>query len=47
MTIIVLQIDSRIQYGEDLDVKTKDFDYADPEDETVEWNKIPLNEKKA
>ena len=27
------QIDSRIQYGEDLDVKTRDFDYADEEDE--------------
>ncbi|KAA0201615.1 hypothetical protein HAZT_HAZT005342 [Hyalella azteca] len=29
----LIMIDSRIQYGEDLDVKTKDFDYADPEDQ--------------
>ncbi|KAF2355836.1 GPN-loop GTPase [Trinorchestia longiramus] len=29
----LLLIDSLIQYGDDLDVKTKDFDYADPLDE--------------
>ena len=30
---ILFQIDSTIQYGEDKDVKTEDFDNPDPEDE--------------
>lgn len=29
---IMLTIDNIIQYGEDADVKTKDFEYNDPED---------------
>lgn len=29
----LLEIDNRIQYGEDLDVKTRDFDYADAEED--------------
>ncbi|CAB3360682.1 Hypothetical predicted protein [Cloeon dipterum] len=33
---VLLQIDMAIQYGEDLDVKTKDFDYPDPEDQEDE-----------
>jgi len=30
---VLLSIDMAIQYGEDMDVKTKDFECPDPEDE--------------
>ena len=34
----LLQIDNRIQYGEDMDVKTKDFDYDDPQDPEIHFD---------
>nr|QBH74277.1 hypothetical protein [Brunneria borealis] len=33
---VLLTIDNILQYGEDADVKTKDFEYEDPEESTVE-----------
>ncbi|XP_054281858.1 GPN-loop GTPase 3-like [Macrosteles quadrilineatus] len=33
---LLLTINNVIQYGEDADVKTKDFEYPDPEEENVE-----------
>ncbi|KAB7504497.1 GPN-loop GTPase 3 [Armadillidium nasatum] len=39
---LLLQIDFSIQYGEDLDIKTTDFEYPDPEEEN-ENNYVPMN----
>ncbi|KAK7071118.1 GPN-loop GTPase 3 [Halocaridina rubra] len=39
LTDLLIQTDFAVQYGEDLDVKTKDFEYPDPDDEReIEFN---------
>ncbi|RXG67915.1 GPN-loop GTPase 3, partial [Armadillidium vulgare] len=39
---LLLQIDFSIQYGEDLDIKTTDYDYPDP-DEEDQSNYVPMD----
>lgn len=33
LTDVLIQTDFALQYGEDMDIKTRDFEYPDPDDE--------------
>lgn len=35
---VLIQTDFALQYGEDSDVKTKDFEYPDADDDEKTWN---------